>query len=146
MKRLGRASDLAARTGLLVLGVAFAMATAAADWQEIARSDDGNRYSLDPRSVIRDRDTVSALVRNEYATPTRDDESGKTIFAALDRLVVNCGLGSFALQSRAYVAADGSEFTVLAASRDELKLRPVVAGSLSETIVRAICKAAGGGG
>ena len=125
------------------LVVLAATAANAADWQEIAKDGDGNRYSLDPRSVIRDRDTVSAMVRNEYATPKKDDESGKSIFAALDRLVVDCSASSFALQSRAYVAADGSEFTVLAATRDELKLRPVVAGSLSESIVRAVCKAAG---
>ena len=133
------------KTGPIVLAfVLFTTAASAAEWVDIAKGDNGNRYSLDPRSVIRDRDTVTAVIRNEYATPRTDEKTGKNVFASLDRMVVNCETASFALQSRAYVAADGSEYTVLAASRDELSLRPAAKGSLSETIVRSVCRAVAG--
>lgn len=132
-------------TALFALGCAmFAAPAIAAEWAPIATADNGDRYALDSASVIRDRDTVSAVVRNEYATPRIDQKAGKSVFAALDRMVVNCEAASFALKSRAYVAADGSEYTVLAASNDELVLRPAAKGSLSESIVRAVCKAAVG--
>jgi len=123
----------------------FAAATASAsDWLELAKDDGGNRYSLDRQSVIRDGDTVTGVVRNEYATPRVDEAKGKSFYAALDRLVVSCGTASFALQTRTLVASDGSEVTSLAATRDELKLRAAAPGTLSETIVRALCKAAYG--
>jgi hypothetical protein len=125
--------------------MSLAAATASAsDWLEIAKDDGGNRYSLDRQSVIRDRDTVTSVVRNEYATPRIDVAKGKSFYAALDRLVVNCETASFALQTRTLVASDGSEVVSLAATRDQLKLRSAAPGTLSETIVRAVCKAAQG--
>ena len=122
-----------------------AAATAqAADWQKIATDGDGNVYTLDLQTLVRDRGEVTGVVRNEYAEPRHDDAIGKPIFAALDRLVVNCETAAFALQSRTLVAADGSEVPTLAATRDQLRMRAATPGSLSETIVRSLCRAAQG--
>jgi hypothetical protein len=116
----------------------------AADWTEIATDVDGNRYSIDRQSIVREGPTVKGVVRAEYASPRVDDASGKSFFAALDRMIVDCETASFALQSRTYVAADGSEVPALASAREDLKLRPAAAGSMSETILRSLCKAAPG--
>jgi len=129
------------RISILACSLA-ATAAVAADWTEIATDADGNRYSIDQQSIVRDGSTVKGVVRAEYASPRMDDASGKSFFAALDRMVVDCEAASFALQSRTYVAADGSEVPALASAREDLKLRPAAAGSLSETIVRSLCRAA----
>jgi hypothetical protein len=116
----------------------------AADWQALAKDDDGNVYSLDRQSVRSDRGEASGVVRNEYAAPRPDAASGKQGFAALDRLLVNCETASFALQSRTLVLADGTERTSLSATREQLTFRAAAAGSMSETIVRGLCRAAKG--
>jgi len=128
---------------LALCGLA-ATAVLAADWAEIATDADGNRYSIDRQSIVREGATVKGLVRAEYAAPRVDQASGKSFFAALDRMIVDCDAASFALQSRTYVAADGTEVPALASTREDLKLRPAAAGSLSETIVRNLCRAARG--
>lgn len=130
----------------LLASWACAPAASAADWRSIARDGDGNVYSLDRDSVRGERVEVSGVVRNEYAEPRRDEASGKAVFAALDRLVANCETASFALQSRTLVAADGSEIPSIASTRDQLTFRPAAAGSLSATVVRALCLAASGRG
>jgi hypothetical protein len=131
------------RNFMLACGFA-ATAAVAANWTEIATDADGNRYSIDHQSIVREGSTVKGVVRAEYASPRLDDASGKSFFAALDRMIVDCDAASFALQSRTYVAADGSEVPALASARQDLKLRPAAAGSLSETIVRSLCRAARG--
>jgi len=78
-------------------------------------------------------------VRTEYATPREDETSGLPIFASVDRLQVRCDEGSFALESRSYVAADGEEIPVVASDREALKFRPAAEGSMSAAIVQRLC-------
>ncbi len=110
----------------------------------MAADDAGNVYSVDRDSVRKDHELVSAVVRNEYAEPRQDPQSGQVVYAVLDRLQVNCATASFALQTRTLVTADGTEIPSLAASREQLQFRVAPAGSLSESIVRSLCRAASG--
>jgi len=119
-------------------GVLSASASAA-DWQQIAVDDAANRYSVDADRIIRDGPLVKAFVRTEYATPREDETSGLPIFASVDRLQVRCDEGSFALESRSYVAADGEEIPVVASDREALKFRPAAEGSMSAAIVQRLC-------
>jgi len=112
----------------------------AADWQPIADDDDANRYSVDAARIIREGSLVKAFVRTEYATPREDETTGTLIYAAVDRLQVRCEDGSFALESRNYVAADGEEMPVVASEREALKFRPAAAGSMSAAIVQRLCR------
>ena len=114
-------------------------AARAADWQQIAVDDDTNRYSVDAARVIREGQLVKAFVRTEYASPREDDTTGKRVFAAVDRLQVRCDEGSFALESRSYVAADGEDIPVLASDRAALKFRAAAPGSMSAAIVQRLC-------
>jgi hypothetical protein len=57
----------------------------------------------------------------------------------VDRLQVRCDEGSFALESRSYVAADGEEIPVIASDREALKFRPAAEGSMSAAIVQRLC-------
>ncbi len=111
----------------------------AADWQQIAVDDAANRYSVDAARIIRDGSLVKAFVRTEYATPRKDETSSTLIFASVDRLQVRCDVGSFALESRHYVSADGQEIPVVASDREALKFRPAVEGSMSAAIVQNLC-------
>jgi hypothetical protein len=126
---------------LLVSAVLAGYAAAAlpADWQEIGTDDDGNRYSLDADRMVRESGLVKAFVRTEYATPRENEDGGAAIFAAVDRLQVRCDAGTFALESRSYVTADGTEVPALASAREELTFRPAAEGSMSAAIVRRLC-------
>jgi hypothetical protein len=57
----------------------------------------------------------------------------------VDRLQVRCDEGSFALESRHYISADGQEIPVVASDREALKFRPAAAGSMSAAIVQRLC-------
>lgn len=111
----------------------------AADWQPIAVDDAANRYSVDGARIIRDGPLVKAYVRTDYATPREGESSGPLIFAAVDRLQVRCDEGSFALESRNYISADGEEIPVVASDREALKFRPAAIGSMSAKIVQWLC-------
>jgi len=111
----------------------------AADWQQIGVDDAANRYSVDAARIIREGPLVKAFVRTEYATPREDETSGLAVFASVDRLQVRCDEGSFALESRSYVAADGEEIPVVASDREALKFRPAAEGSMSAAIVQRLC-------
>jgi len=124
---------VATLTGLL------SASASAADWQQIAVDDAANRYSVDADRIIREGPLVKAFVRTEYATPREDETSGLPIFASVDRLQVRCDEGSFALESRSYVAADGEEIPVVASDREALKFRPAAEGSMSAAIVQRLC-------
>jgi hypothetical protein len=117
----------------------FCAPASAADWQQIAVDDAANRYSVDADRIIRDGPLVKAFVRTEYATPREDETSGLAVFASVDRLQVRCDEGSFALESRSYVAADGEEIPVIASDREALKFRPAAEGSMSAAIVQRLC-------
>lgn len=126
---------------LLAVGILAGCAASAiaADWQEIGTDDAGNRYSLDADRMIREASLVKAFVRTEYATPRDGEDGGAPIFAAVDRLQVRCDEGTFALESRSYVTADGTEVPALASAREELNFRPAAEGSMSAAIVRRMC-------
>ena len=127
---------VATLTGLL------GASASAADWQQIAVDDAANRYSVDADRIIREGPLVKAFVRTEYATPREDETSGTLIFASVDRLQVRCDEGSFALESRNYISADGEEIPVVASDREALKFRPAAEGSMSAAIVQRLCTAA----
>jgi len=124
---------IAALTGVL------SVSASAADWQQIAVDDDANRYSVDAARIIREGPLVKAFVRTEYATPREDETSGTLIFASVDRLQVRCDAGSFALESRSYISADGAEIPVVASDREALRFRPAAEGSMSAAIVQRLC-------
>ena len=126
---------------LAIVAVVAAPAASAADWTEFAADANGNRYSLDRQSVVREGPIAKGVVRAEYAEPRSDPTTGKGVFAAIDRMIVDCEAASFALQSRTYVLADGKEIPALASSREDREMRPAAAGSISESIVRVLCRA-----
>ena len=111
----------------------------AADWQPIAVDEDSNRYAVDAARIIREGDLIKAYVRTEYATPREDETNGRLIFASVDRLQVRCDEGSFALESRNHISADGEEIPVVASDREALKFRPAAEGSMSASIVQRLC-------
>jgi hypothetical protein len=134
------------RHDLLAIAVAalagtMSVSAHAADWQQIAVDDAANRYSVDTARIIREGPLVKAFVRTEYATPRADETSGALIFASVDRLQVRCDAGSFALESRNYITADGNEIPVVASDREALKFRPAAEGSMSAAIVQRLCTA-----
>ena len=133
-----RTKRLLAISVAILTGASSAPASAA-DWQQIAVDDAENRYSVDAARIIRDGSLVKAFVRTEYATPREDETSGTRIFASVDRLQVRCDEGSFALESRHYISADGQEIPVVASDREALKFRPAAAGSMSAAIVLRLC-------
>jgi hypothetical protein len=124
---------------VVMLAAGLNTAAQAADWQQIAVDDDANRYSVDAARIIREGQLVKAFVRTEYASPREDETSGTRVFAAVDRLQVRCDEGSFALESRSYVAADGEEIPALASDREALKFRAAAPGSMSAAIVQRLC-------
>ena len=133
-----RRQDLVAIAVAALAGV-LSVSAHAADWQPIGVDDDANRYSVDAARIIREGPLVKAFVRTEYATPREDETSGALIFASVDRLQVRCDAGSFALESRNYIAADGAEIPVVASDREALKFRPAAEGSMSAAIVQRLC-------
>jgi hypothetical protein len=133
-----RTQQLLAISVVILTGGLSAPASAA-DWQQIAVDDAANRYSVDADRIIREGDLVKAVVRTEYATPRDDVTSGTLIFASVDRLQVRCDEGSFALESRNYISADGQEIPVVASDREALKFRAAAEGSMSAAIVQRLC-------
>ena len=117
----------------------LSVSASAADWQQIAVDEAANRYSIDTARIIREGPLVKAFVRTEYATPREDEKSGTLIFASVDRLQVRCDEGSFALESRNYISADGEEIPVVASDREALKFRPAAEASMSAAIVERLC-------
>jgi hypothetical protein len=130
------------RATLLGLCVCLTQPVLAADWQSVGTDADGNRYSVDAAGTTRDGDLVRVQVRTEYVEPRDDPASGKSIFVALDSMVVDCAKASFAIEYREYVAADGSLIPVFATPRENLDLRAAAEGSMSEAIVRSVCRSA----
>lgn len=133
-----RRHDLSA-IAVAALAGAPSVSANAADWQQIAVDDAANRYSIDAARIIREGPLVKAFVRTEYATPREDETSGTLIFASVDRLQVRCDEGSFALESRNYISADGTEIPVITSDREALKFRPAAEGSMSAAIVQRLC-------
>jgi hypothetical protein len=130
--------DLVAVAVAALAGV-LSVSAHAADWQQIAVDDNSNRYSVDAARIIREGPLVKAFVRTEYATPREDETSGTLMFASVDRLQVRCDAGSFALESRHYISADGAEIPVVASDREALRFRPAAEGSMSAAIVQRLC-------
>lgn len=122
-----------------LLGLVTAMPLLASDWKALSVDDAGNHYSVDRSRIVRTGRQVKAFVRTEYATPRPPGQYGKPLFAAIDRLVVECDQRSFALESRTYVAADGEEIPAVASDGAEPEFRPVRAGSMSATLVDELC-------
>jgi hypothetical protein len=119
---------------------ALAAVALAADWEFVGADEEGNRYSVDLPHAGRDGSVIRVQVRTEYAKPRRVASAGKDVFVALDRMAVDCAEGSFAVEARTYVAADGTDIPRGALAREDLRFRPAAAGSMSETIVRFVCK------
>jgi len=133
-----------AARSVLLLCLAGGFATAqAADSDRVGTDADGNVYTVDVARLSKDGSFVSADVRTEYAQPRKIDGVDTPAFAALDRMIVDCSQGSFAVQSRTLVLADGTEVPRGVTPRAEVRFRPAAAGSMSEAIVRFVCKAAG---
>lgn len=124
---------------LLALLGALAPPADAADWASLGVDGDRNRYSVDDGSTRRDGSRVTARVRTEYATPRDDAGAGMEVYAAIDTLVFDCTAASFALAARSLVAADLLETQTIANAREDLRFRPVAAGSMSERILRHVC-------
>jgi hypothetical protein len=123
----------------LLPGLAAAMPLLASDWKALSVDDAGNHYSVDRSRIVRTGRQVKAVVRTEYATARPPGRYGKPLFAAVDRLVVDCDERSFALEARTYVASDGEEIPAVASDGAELEFRPARAGSMSATLVDELC-------
>ena len=144
-----RISSLLSRRWIPGALVLAALGAQASDWTPVGTDAEGNAYSVDASRVVRDGSLVRIQVRTEYARPRRNEEAGKDVFVALDRMSVDCSKGTFAVESRTYVAADGTEIPRGSTPREDLRFRPAAEGSMSEAIVRFVCKPVGrvaGGG
>lgn len=133
------------RRPVAALGLSILLAqtaTAAEDWQFVGTDADDNRYSVKVAGTARDGGLVHTQVRTEYVTPRDDAASGKRIFVVLDTMIVDCANASFAIEYREYVAADGSTIPVVATPREKLSFKAAAAGSISEAIVRFVCRRA----
>jgi hypothetical protein len=126
----------------LVLSGGFATVQAA-DSGRVGTDADGNVYTVDVERLSKDGSVVAADVRTEYAQPRKIEGVDTPAFAALDRMLVDCAKGSFAVQSRTLVLADGTEVPRGVTPRDDVRFRPAAAGSMSESIVRFVCRATG---
>lgn len=118
------------------------VAAVAADWEPVGTDADDNRYSVDASRIVRDAGIAIVPVRTEYAKPRRVDAVEQTVFATLDRMSIDCRHATFAIESRSFVAADGTEIPRGATPRAQLRYRAAAAGSMSEAIVRHVCKGA----
>lgn len=123
--------------------VLVALGAHASDWTPVGTDDEGNTYSVDASRAVRDGSLVRVQVRTEYARPRHNEAAGKDVFVALDRMSVDCSKGTFAVESRTYVAADGTEIPRGSTPREDLRFRPAAAGSMSEAIVQFVCRPAG---
>ena len=137
-------SSICPRLGAISAGLVLVVAAAvAAEWQPVGTDGDDNTYAVDTSRLSREGDVVGAQVRTEYAKPRRVEGLDQDVFVALDRMVVDCAAGTFAIESRTFVLADGSEVPRGITPKADLRQRPAAAGSMSESIVRFVCKAAG---
>ncbi len=134
-----------ASAALIALPLAVSSTARAQDWVRVGTDADGNSYSIDTSRVVHDGSIVSVRVRTEYARPRKVEVADVNIFAALDYMVIDCGKASFAVQSRTFVAADGTEIPRGSTARADLHFRVAAPGSMSESIVRFACKPAAGG-
>jgi hypothetical protein len=112
----------------------------AADWREVGVDEDGNRFAIDESTLRREAGRVRLTVRTEYAKPREEGTLGELVLGAIDRLVVDCELGRFALESRVYRTADLREVPALARARDELVFRAAPQRSISADIVERACQ------
>jgi hypothetical protein len=130
------------RVGLAVIlcAVLAPLAASAAEWTEVGVDDDGNRYAIDESATRREGGRVRLTVRAEYAKPQDNTTIGETVLGAIDRLVVDCELGRFALESRVYRTVDLREVPAMARSRDELVFLAAAPRSISADIVGYACK------
>jgi hypothetical protein len=128
---------------LLVALASCATAAVAADWAPVGTDGDDNTYALETSRMSRDGNVVGVLVRTEYAKPRKVGGLDRDVFVALDRMLVDCAAGTFAIESRTFVTADGTEVPRGVTPRADLRFRPAAAGSMSESIVKSACKAAG---
>jgi len=129
---------------LLLAALAMCVSAAvAADWERVGTDGDDNTYALDTSRISRDGNFVGVTVRTEYAKPRKIEGLGQDVFVALDRMAVDCAAIVFAVESRTFVTADGTEVPRGITPRADLRFRPAAAGSMSESIVKSACKAAG---
>lgn len=128
---------------LAAFAVSVSSTALAQEWARVGIDAEDNIYSVDAARIVRDGSLASVRVRTEYVRPRKVDAAGIDVFVALDQLVVDCGSGKFAVQSRTLVAADGTEIPRGSTPRGELRFREAAAGSMSETIVRFVCRPAG---
>ena len=127
---------------LLALFGGFAGAQTA-DSNRVGSDGDGNVYTVDAARLTKDGSVVGADVRTEYAQPRRVEGVDAPVFAARDRMLVDCSQALFAVQSRTLVLADGTEVPRGVTPRAEVRFRAAAPGSMSESIVKFVCKAAG---
>lgn len=130
----------------VAVGASLALSAAAAfaaDWQPVGTDGNENTYAIDTSRMSRDGNVVGVQVRTEYAKPRRVEGLDQDVFVALDRMVVDCAAATFAIESRTFVLADGTEVPRGITPKADLRQRPAAAGSMSESIVRFVCKAAG---
>lgn len=132
-----------------MLGLFLVMAapgtTWSADWREVAVDGDDNRYTVDSDHVRTEGTLVKAVVRADYARPRTVDGIDAPVYAAIDRLSVECSTGSFALESRKYVSARGEEIPAVAPDRDVREFRTAPPGSMAATLVSYLCDPASRG-
>lgn len=130
---------------LMALPLAVCSTAQAQEWVRVGTDSDGNSYSIDTSRIVHDGSILSVRVRTEYARPRKVEAADVDIFSALDHMVIDCGKASFAIQSRTFVAADGTEIPRGSTARADLRFRAAAAGSMSESIVRFACRPAADG-
>ena len=111
----------------------------AADFTPIGSSADGDAYSAELDRVVRDGRLLIVDVRTEYAEPRRIASADKPVFTAFDQVAFDCDAGTFAIVARRYVANDGTAIPGWVKSKAGLELRPAPPGSMSESLMRAVC-------
>ena len=111
----------------------------AADFTPIGSNADGDAYSAELDRVVRDGRLLIVDVRTEYAEPRRIASADKPVFTAFDQIAFDCDAGTFAIVARRYVANDGTAIPGWVKSKAGLELRPAPPGSMSESLLRAVC-------
>lgn len=129
-----------------IVGLIFAVTASdhvsSADWRQIAVDGDDNRYSVDAGLIRTQGTRIKAVVRADYTRPRTIEGIDAPVYAAVDRLVVDCDALSFALEYRAYVSAQGEEIPAVAHDRDALQFRAAPPGSMAATLVSYLCNPA----
>ena len=113
----------------------------AADFTPIGSNAGGDAYSAELDRVVRDGRLLIVNVRTEYAEPRRIASADKPVFTAFDQIAFDCDAGTFAIVARRYVANDGTAIPGWVKSKAGLELRPAPPGSMSESLMRAVCAA-----